>query len=56
MGLQAHHFNRTERVQVETKQNKQRRELIEKVGKFYFDSCRRIAQIVTRLKKKKDDK
>jgi hypothetical protein len=29
-----------------------RREVIEKVGKAYFEACRKIARVVTRLKKK----
>lgn len=32
------------------------RELIEKVGKAYFDACRKIAKAVSRLKQKKEDR
>ena len=31
-----------------------RREVIEKFGKIYFDTCKKIARMVTRLKKKGD--
>jgi hypothetical protein len=49
----AQHSNPSETAQVESKtDDTSRRELIEKVGKAYFEACKRIAAVVTRLKKK----